>query len=766
VLARVALLAEQRMSRVGARQARATFGTRAKALLAEQRVSRAGARQARATFGTRAIALLAEQRVSRAGARQAQDDTDGIVDSATSVAAVRMAGLSDRPQRQRVPTQRFLAGPASGRVADPQQAALDAATAAAAGLPMVGGATVGAAPDVRPPGVQHGGARSGGGERSDVRDEHVDRSSEPPAASETLARLRGAGLKRPPQLDWDYARVQFGIEKHPLFGIPNDVELLQLQQYCIDIDREAWPERMGTNDDGVIKIPHDLWVKLDQELGVYVTVPTGKRWLPRQATAAHVSACVLAHSSGSGHCSIAETQQRVATWFDFVGRSEAVHKFVASCLHCLCTRKGNVIPRPLASTMHGRYFGHVLRMDFLYLSLGNGISVRDSAVPYEAILVLRDDATELVDFWPVSSQRAVDAAAGFVEWVSRYNKADFLIVDGGSHFKNQLFDKIKEHVGMRNIVPTLPNAHRTAGSIEIMNKLVLNVLRSLLSELHWPVREWPRLLAPLRHYLNNKPRQLLKDKAPIELALGIPREDPLSLVIDADAKLDRAMKALTWESAEGDLRELMVELARATADAVNVAERTRSEQRRRVNKVDDDKFDVPADRFEVGDYILRSIPGDTAERILREKLLPTKVPMQVVMALSPSTYMCRDLATQRLRLLHGQHMQLYAGRGTIICDTRLVEQARHDRAPVEYSHFEDYAVLMDEAYLLARYVTDDSSSGFGSEWLSWSELKSRHSVKELKELFAKSSTWLGDNADAQRLLTRRVNAAKLADDSS
>ncbi len=60
--------------------------------------------------------------------------------------------------------------------------------------------------------------------------------------------------------------------------------------------------------------------------------------------------------------------------------------------------------------------------------------------------------------------------------------------------KNQLLDKIKEHVGMRNIVPTLPNAHRTAGCIEIINKLVLNVL----SELHWPVRE-------------------------LELALGIPR---------------------------------------------------------------------------------------------------------------------------------------------------------------------------------------------------------------------------------------------------
>ena len=554
--------------------------------------------------------------------------------------------------------------------------------------------------------------------------------------------------------------MQHGIEKHPLFGIPNDVELLKLQQHCIDLDRAVWPDTLKTDSAGVLKIPYDLWVKMDEQLGVYVTVPAGKCWLPRQATAAHVSACVLAHSSGSGHCSIAETQERVATWFDFVGRSEAVHKFVASCLHCLCTRKGTVMPRPLASTMHGRYFGHVLRMDFLHLSLGDGVSVRDSAVPYEAILVMRDDATELVDFWPVSSQRAVDAAAGFVEWVSRYNKADFLVVDGGSHFRNQLFDKIKEHVGMRNIVPTLPDAHRTAGSIEVMNKLVLNVLRSQLSELQWPVRHWPRLLAPLRHYLNNKPRQLLKNKAPIELALGIPREDPLSLVIDADVKLERALKALTWTgSVADDLRKLEVELTRSRADAINVAERVRTEQRRRVDKVADDKFDVPAHMFEVGDYILRSIPGDTAERHQREKLLPVKVPMQVVLALSPSTYVCRDLATRALRLLHGQHMQLYAGRGTVICDTRLVEQARHDRAPVGYSHFVDYAVLMDEPYLLAHYIYKDQTSGFESEWISWREIKRRHSGKELKQLFEKSSAWLGENADAQHLLADHVNTS-------
>jgi hypothetical protein len=227
--------------------------------------------------------------------------------------------------------------------------------------------------------------------------------------------------------------------------------------------------------------------------------------------------------------------------------------------------------------MHGRYFQHVLRMDLLHLTMGDGVTVRDSAMPFEAVLVLRDDATELVDLWPVSRQRAVDAAAGFIDWVSRYNRCDLLIVDGGSHFKNQLFDQIKKRVGIRNIVPALPNAHRTAGSIEIINKLVLNVLRSMLDELRWPTRKWIHLLPAVRHYLNNKPRTMLNGKAPVELALGIPREDPIGVLIDQDRTLDRALTALTWpETVQHDLRKLEMELTRARADAVNTAERMRA----------------------------------------------------------------------------------------------------------------------------------------------------------------------------------------------
>ncbi len=51
-----------------------------------------------------------------------------------------------------------------------------------------------------------------------------------------------------------------------------------------------------------------------------------------------------------------------------------------------------------------------------------------------------------------------------------------------------------------------------------------------------------------------------------------------------------------------------------------------------------------------------------------------------------------------------------------------------------YSHFVDYAVLMDEPYLLAHYVYKDQTSGFESEWISWREIKKRHSGRELKQL--------------------------------
>ncbi len=96
----------------------------------------------------------------------------------------------------------------------------------------------------------------------------------------------------------------------------------------------------------------------------------------------------------------------------------------------------------------------------------------------------------------------------------------------------------------------MSNAHPTAGSIEIINKLVINVLRSMLDELRWPTRKWAHLL-----FSGCAARALLKDKEPLELALGIPRENPIEVLVDQDrtARQDLHRADLAGRGAAGPL---------------------------------------------------------------------------------------------------------------------------------------------------------------------------------------------------------------------
>ena len=42
-------------------------------------------------------------------------------------------------------------------------------------------------------------------------------------------------------------------------------------------------------------------------------------------------------------------------------------KFVKQCLHCMDSKAGEKIPRPLEETVHGTRSGEVLHFDFLYV---------------------------------------------------------------------------------------------------------------------------------------------------------------------------------------------------------------------------------------------------------------------------------------------------------------------------------------------------------------------------------------------------------------
>ena len=84
-----------------------------------------------------------------------------------------------------------------------------------------------------------------------------------------------------------------------------------------------------------------------------------------------------------GHRGADATSSVLKESFWWPGCDTAVKELVRGCLHCLVTRSGQIIPRPLGSAIHGSRPNEVLHMDYLYMGAG-----RDGMV-YN--LILRDD---------------------------------------------------------------------------------------------------------------------------------------------------------------------------------------------------------------------------------------------------------------------------------------------------------------------------------------------------------------------------------------
>jgi len=69
--------------------------------------------------------------------------------------------------------------------------------------------------------------------------------------------------------------------------------------------------------------------------------------------------------------------------------------------------------------------------------------------------------------------------------------------------------------------------HYPNGTVEVVNKLILQAIRTLISELRWKKDDWEYLIPVITHYLNHKPQARLAGYAPITVHTGLQRDDPL-----------------------------------------------------------------------------------------------------------------------------------------------------------------------------------------------------------------------------------------------
>ena len=470
------------------------------------------------------------------------------------------------------------------------------------------------------------------------------------AVQETDDKLVDSCINQP--WTWDFVRSQHHLLSQPAFIFPDTAAISQIQdQFLLRTDLlggKGLAEAKASREDQMLK--NDIAIKYDERQSLWLT-KNGKIWIPQRAQHLQICISVLAHAGLSGHLGHEATVANVKSRFEWRTIAEDIKRFVSNCLHCLGARLGKKIPRPLASTVHGLFPNHVVRMDFLAMPYKE-----DDQQAYRSILVIKDDHTQYTWLVPAKNETAAVVAKALLDWSAKSKMPIYLAIDQGSHFVNRLIESLKDHTGLVELLPSIASNKQTHGGAENMNRLVRRMFRSLCSERRISTTDWPELVPMVNHVLNHRASPLLDNIAPVELFTGQFRDEVFGTYLATRNQKLEIQNAGISRSFLQDLTELRIMLNNLHRKAIVSAEKIRESSRKVANETRKD-----FKGFEVGDFVLRGIPEGSSVDKRRSALQPRWIgPYEIVYPKSKKVYICKDLLTGVLYELHSDYLHLYA----------------------------------------------------------------------------------------------------------
>ncbi|KAF0720748.1 hypothetical protein AaE_010283, partial [Aphanomyces astaci] len=245
-------------------------------------------------------------------------------------------------------------------------------------------------------------------------------------------------------------------------------------------------------------------------------------WIPSAANDLIQRIMVVAHCGSAGHRGHAALVATIRRLFYVDHLADRASEFLRGCLLCPHVKGGRVVHRPYAPRWHAKELNEGIHFDYLYM--GEAFS----GAKY--VLVLKDDLThycELIACDGPTSQVCVDA---LVDWTKRFGMPRVWVSDQGTHFKNvamkALAHKFKVHHDL-----TLAYCPWRNGTVERMNRDILQVMRVMLREYQLAEQEWDYLLPVVQANLNQTPAASLASKSPMELFTALNPATPLDVVV-------------------------------------------------------------------------------------------------------------------------------------------------------------------------------------------------------------------------------------------
>ncbi|KAE8997634.1 hypothetical protein PF010_g21619 [Phytophthora fragariae] len=315
----------------------------------------------------------------------------------------------------------------------------------------------------------------------------------------------------------------------------------------------------------------------------------GAIWIPREARDLTQRLLIIAHCGRNGHRGVHVMENHVSRLFYISGLNRIVRDFCVKCLLCLHVKGGTVIPRPFSETHHTFERNETLHWDFLTLGESFGSS--------HYVLVLKDEATHFVELVACDDPTSAVAATAILDWYSRFGAPIVWVSDSGSHFKSKVIAELCRRLkGRQEFI--LAYSPWKNGSVERVNRDILQVLKALALEFRVSLQDWPHLLPLVQSSINHSPVSSLANHAPIELFTGLPCPNTLDSVFFSGGKGRVVTLSRPQQSTEQHLAALrasirdMHKAAKAERERQHLRYKARQRYEREVN-------------FSVGDYVHR-----------------------------------------------------------------------------------------------------------------------------------------------------------------
>ena len=370
----------------------------------------------------------------------------------------------------------------------------------------------------------------------------------------------------------------------------------------------------------------------------------GATWVPDCDELLKLRILIAAHTGQGGHRSWRVTLASIKPYFCWNNLGKDVETFVKSCLHCVASAPGTIVPRPLGSAVHATKPNKLLHFDFCYMGKGDKGNIYT--------LILKDDFSSYVWLIPSKEASSEVVADSLILWFSSFGVVSDWVSDRGSHFKNELIKSLREQMKSGHHF-TLAYCPWSNGTVEVVCRELIRTTRALLSEFQLPQSAWPQVLPVVQSILNNTILQRLGKLCPLTAFTGLPQDTPVASI------KSRIGKKISMRSIE-DIRSIQNEHVRklqaALEDLHKQVEAESNKKRRSAIESHNRKTNIKPINFTEGDYVLRGLVQRKSGRKLSIKW---SGPYRIVECRSNYIFVIQDLLTEERQESHGRRLRFF-----------------------------------------------------------------------------------------------------------